>query len=433
MASQRLDEPRPRRLRGVGFIAPGFDAAGGGMEGQARRLARALAARGVPVTYVTTAPQGAGRPVHEVLGRVQVFRVPVLTTVDWTTSLDLLELACLGLFTARRARLDAIYAVQHTFGALAARVGRALGVPVVVKLAGGGLHGDARAALASPRRACLLADLRRTARVVAVTEAIAVEARDLLGVAPERVTRIPNGVDLEAFTPLTPPAPVAPAERIVFLGRLRREKRVDVLLQAFAAVARERSAATLLLVGDGPERAALEAQAARLGLAERVRFLGHIAEPLAVLRGATALALPSDSEGLSNALLEGMACALPIVATRIGGTDELVRDEVEGLLVTPGDAAGLAASLSRLLSEPDLARRLGDAGRRRVEQSFDLEVVASRYVLLFEELLRERGVLGLEHGPRLARAVLGALARTGRDAALSTANIVRGRVRRALA
>lgn len=426
MPAERLDDSRPCRLRGVAFVVPGFDAPGG-MEGQARRLARALAGHGVPVTYVTTAPQGAPLPAREVLGLVEVFRVPVLTAVDWTTSLDLLELTCLGLLAARRERVDVVYSVHHTIGAVAARVGRALGAPVVVKLAGGGASGDARTLIASPRRARYAAALRGVTRLVAISDAIAAEAVDLLGVPAERLVRIPNGVDLEAFKP--DPAP-ARGERVVFLGRLAREKRVDVLLDAFAQVARARPAATLDLGGDGPERAALEARAARLGLGGRARFLGVVDDPAALLRGAAALALPSASEGLSNALLEAMASGVAVVATRIPGTDEVVRDEEEGLLVAPDDAAALAAALERLLGDPALARRLGEGGRRRAEAAFDLAAVAERHALLFEALKDERRAPARVSPPALARAALDALARTGRDATLSTARIVRGRVAR---
>ncbi|MCO5171560.1 MAG: glycosyltransferase family 4 protein [Planctomycetes bacterium] len=424
MPAERLDDSRPCRLRGVAFVVPGFDAPGG-MEGQGRRLARALAGQGVPITYVTTAPQGSPLPAREVLGLIEVFRVPVLTAVDWTTSLDLLELTCLGLLAARRERVEVVYSVHHTIGAVAARVGRALGAPVVVKLAGGGATGDVQTLLASPRRARYAAALRQAARLVAISDAIAAEARGLVGVPAERIVRIPNGVDLEAFKPAAPQG-----ERVVFLGRLAREKRVDVLLDAFARVARERPAATLDLAGDGPERAALEARAARLGLGGRARFLGVVDDPAALLRGAAALALPSASEGLSNALLEAMASGVAVLATRIPGTDEVVRDGEEGLLVAPDDPAALGAALGRLLGDPALARRLGAAGRRRAEEAFDLEAVAERHALLFEGLKRERAGPARVSPPALARATLGALARTGKDATLSTARIVRGRVGR---
>jgi glycosyltransferase involved in cell wall biosynthesis len=428
MAAREFDTGRPNRLRGVAFIVPGFDAPGG-MEGQARRLAVALAAQGVPITYVTSAPSGWALPRTEVLGLVQVLRVPVLSLVDWTTSLDLLELAALAALASRRDRVDAIYSVHHTIGSAAARVGRALGAPVVVKLAGGGAFGDARTVLASPRRERLLVELRGVSRLVAMSDALAHEARDLLGVAPERVVRIPNGVDLELFKP---DARVARTPgRLLYLGRLAHEKRLDVLLDAFARIARARPDASLHLAGDGPERAALEARVARQGLGGRVRFLGMIDDPVQALRDATALVLTSTCEGMSNAVLEALATGVPVVATRIDGMTDVVRDGVEGLLVEPGDVAELAAALERVLGDPALAATLAAGARRRVEAEFDLEAVAGRYALLFEELklARRPDEPGL-HAPTFARATLRAVGRMGRDAAVSSANIVRGRLAR---
>lgn len=429
MSARPFDTGRPNRLRGVAFIVPGFDAPGG-MEGQARRLALGLAAQGVPITYVTSVATGSSLPRFEVLGLVQIIRVPVLSIVDWTTSLDFLELAALAALASRRDRVDAIYSVHYTIGSAAARVGRALNAPVVVKLAGGGAFGDARTVLASPQRKRLLAELRGVSRLVGMSEALAGEARDLLGIAPERVVRIPNGVDLELFKP-DPKVKPTPG-RILFLGRLAHEKRLDLLIDAFAIVARGRPGASLHLAGDGPERAKLEAHVARLGLEARVRFLGVVHDPVQTLREAAVLALTSTCEGMSNAVLEGMASGVPIVATKIDGMTDVIRDGVDGLLVEPGDVADLARALERVLGDSALAAALATAGRQRVEQEFGLEDVAGRYALLFEELKLARRPddrAGL-HAPTLAGATLRTVARLWRDAALSSARVVTGRLTR---
>ncbi|RMG11212.1 MAG: hypothetical protein D6731_15975, partial [Planctomycetota bacterium] len=182
-------------LRGVAFVAGGFDAPGG-MEGQARGLAEALARRGLPVTFLTTAPPGAGLPRRELRGLVEVFRFPVPAAVDWRTSLAAFELFAWGVLAGRRERVELVYGVHHETGALAVQLARALGRPSVVKLACAGEQGDAFAVCRHPERRRLLRALRRATRVVAISSQVAAEAEAVLGLDPARLLRLPNGVDL---------------------------------------------------------------------------------------------------------------------------------------------------------------------------------------------------------------------------------------------
>lgn len=383
--AQALHQSRSVTLRSVAFLVPGFDL-DGGMEGQARSLARGLAEEGIPSTVITTLPAGLDLPLHEPLGLVEVFRIPCSTHLDWSTSMGMFELAALGILRSRVGRLNLIYAVHHETGAMATRIGRALELPVVVKLACSGAHGDAAAVFEHPDRGRIQAGLRQAERVVAITADIEREARDLLGIDPTRIVRICNGVDRGTFRP-RPWREDLPA-RVLFLGRLSEQKRVDLLLEAFARVGQEHpdlDGLELVVAGQGPLRAELEAQAARLGI--NVKFLGNVprAEAVDLLRDAKVLVLPSASEGASNSLLEAIATGVPVVATKLPGTCELIRHEQEGLLVPVGDVDALAAALGRLLSDGELYMKLASAAEERSAE-FDIGKIALAHVDLFESL-----------------------------------------------
>jgi glycosyltransferase involved in cell wall biosynthesis len=135
----------------------------------------------------------------------------------------------------------------------------------------------------------------------------------------------------------------------------------------------------------------LEAQVKELDLVGRVHLVGHHADVLPWLAALDAFVLPSDWEGMSNALLEAMAAGLPVVATAVGGTREVVVDGVTGLLVPPGDPDSLAEAISRLLGDSDMRHTMGEAGRARVDRHFSIEQTVRRTEELYMALLEERG------------------------------------------
>jgi glycosyltransferase involved in cell wall biosynthesis len=250
--------------------------------------------------------------------------------------------------------------------------------------------------------------LARFPHVIAVSGEIRAELVQR-GVDEQRVSIILNGIDHRSF--LRRPeqrdearcAFALDREHAVLaaVGRLEREKRYDVLLEAFALVVRERPRATLLLAGDGSLRAELEAQATRLGIAARCRFIGHRPETLSVYCAADLFVQSSDNEGAPNAVLEAMALETPVVATDVGGTSELVADGVHGLLVPRRDPATLARAVDVTLADPQATGHRVAAARQRVvhELSFDARMAALESV--YERLMRYRnagdqkaGVLG---------------------------------------
>ena len=166
-------------------------------------------------------------------------------------------------------------------------------------------------------------------------------------------------------------------------ARLDEQKGHRALLRAIVEV----PDAILALAGDGPERSALEALSAELGVADRVRFLGHRVDIAELLATCDAFVLPSLYEGSSLAVLEAMAARRPVLSSAIAGTNELIEDEVDGLLVPPGDAGALAAGMRRLIHDPALRENLAAHARKKVEWQFSPEALSRGVEAVYEELV----------------------------------------------
>lgn len=215
------------------------------------------------------------------------------------------------------------------------------------------------------------------------------------GYGRRAIAVIRNGVDLDRFAPRPPDEalrttlglpPRAPL--VVTVSRLNPMKGIDDFLKAAALLADRFAEARFVIVGDGSSRRQLEALTGPLGLAGRVVFTGTRLDVAAILSQAAISVAPSLSEGLSNVVLESMAAGVPVVATRVGGTPELLDDGVTGLLVPPCDAPALAAAIGRLLGNEALARRLGGAARARVVDRFSLRHMVRQTEGLYRALLR---------------------------------------------
>jgi len=195
---------------------------------------------------------------------------------------------------------------------------------------------------------------------------------------PDRIRAIPNGVEIPPDDPaargrIRAELGLGAAPVLMATSRLHPQKGHRHLLDAFALLRASFPALRLAVVGDGSERQNLEEQARQLGLADSVAFTGFRADVADLLRAADLFVLPSLREGLPNTALEAMAAALPVVATAVDGVPEAVVAGETGLLVPPGNAARLRDAVARLLTEPDLAARMGRAGRERVREHFALE------------------------------------------------------------
>ena len=206
---------------------------------------------------------------------------------------------------------------------------------------------------------------------------------------------IPNGVDTGRFRPA--PAEVRSAARaalgmdaqtIVFgcLARLTGVKRHTDLLQAFAIVRQHTPQAHLLLLGDGPLRGEVSAQVVALGLTNAVTLLGDRPDVEQLLPALDVSVLASSTEGMSNAILESMACGLPVIATAVGGNLQLVRDQSSGLLVPPLDPASLATAMQVLAGSPATRAQMGQVARERMVREFSLDAMVHSYDRLYASL-----------------------------------------------
>jgi len=199
-----------------------------------------------------------------------------------------------------------------------------------------------------------------------------------------RAHYLPNFVSAETRAPARRDAHDTPddAPLVVALGRLHTNKAFDVLLQAFADV----KGAYIWIAGEGPERQALADLAARLGIAERVRFLGWRDDVAALYAAADVFVCPSRHEPLGNVVIEAWAQGRPVIAARAAGPESLIDDGVTGLLVGIDDAAGLATALNQVIGDDDLRARLAAAGRAAYEAEFTEQVVVAQYVAFFQSV-----------------------------------------------
>jgi sugar transferase (PEP-CTERM/EpsH1 system associated) len=286
----------------------------------------------------------------------------------------------------RQARPDVLHThnpTPHVFGALAAR---AAGVPVVVHTKHGRNYPDSFRAVAWNRLASWLSD-----RIVPVSADAAAVAREVERIRGRKVQVIRNGIDPADFAA---PAGLRPGagKRAVHVARLMDlVKDQTTLLRAARLVVDREPGFQLTVVGDGPDRARLEALAGELGLGGHVHFLGMRSDVRELLGAADLFVLSSLTEGISLTLLEAMAAGLPVVATEVGGNREVVVPGETGLLVPAGSPAALAEALLALVRDPERARRMGAAGRRRVEDQFSLARMAADYEQLYLALVAGPG------------------------------------------
>jgi glycosyltransferase involved in cell wall biosynthesis len=200
---------------------------------------------------------------------------------------------------------------------------------------------------------------------------------------------IPNGVDITRFRPsydIDTFVEDGRKQTVICVSRMRFEKGIDVLLQAWRLVHEQTPDARLIIVGYGAIRAQLECMAGALCIADSVEFAGQQTDIPAQLHRGTIGVLPSRWEGMPNALLEAMACGLACVATAVSGSEDIIQSGYNGLLVEPQDYEGMAQALLTLLGDPELVEKYGLAARVTTEKHYSLEHITNMYIELYERL-----------------------------------------------
>jgi glycosyltransferase involved in cell wall biosynthesis len=357
----------------------------GGGPAQVRELAGHLTG---PEFAVTVAGPSDG-PYARIFGEGGMPFVAIATDRLGTRPLA----AVLGLI--RRSGIDVVHSHGKGAGLYGRLAARRAGVPAVHTFHGihyaGYPAGLDRLYLALERRLA-----RMTEAVVYVSES---EARDaaVLGLAPQGRTHvIVNGIDARRIALAATPRPAArkalglepDALVIGTVARFDRVKALDVLLRGFAVLTADQPTARLLVVGDGPEALRLRALAASLGVSARVRFAGVVTDASRLLPALDVYASASRREGLPLALLEAMACGLPVAATRVSGHVDAVEDGVTGVLVPADDPAALGRAMDALLGNPARREVMGQAGRRRVEERFASSRMAAETADLYRAAAR---------------------------------------------
>jgi glycosyltransferase involved in cell wall biosynthesis len=285
-----------------------------------------------------------------------------------------------------------------TIGRLAARLLGDNGPPIVVHT----FHGHVLRGYFDPVRSTAFRLLERwLAQRTTALIAVSPEVRDdlvSLGVAPqEKFTVVRLGIELDERVGDDGPAPGAetrralgiPSDRFVvgWIGRMTAVKRTDDVLLAVRALRDRGVDAVLCMVGDGPDRAAVERRAHELGIVRDSLFLGYQDEVASYYAAFDALILPSANEGTPVSAIEALAGGRPVVATRVGGVPDVVRDGIDGYLVEPGDVDAMAARLADLAADPPLRHRMGEAGRASVHERYSVDRLLDDVDRLYRELL----------------------------------------------
>ncbi len=375
------------------FVVASFWPGWGGAERQCQLLARTLTERGHAVTVLTRGKPGL--PGEDCVDGVAVRRTAAfgprtVQSLVWTVSAT--------AWLRRHARR---FSIVQCYQLLSPSHIGILGCPrsgssaTVLRPACGGQYGDIAEVRRLPFTEMRKRLLRRAGAFVTLSREIEAELIEFgLGGVPFR--RIPNGVDVAGFSPASleqratlRAASGLPTDKVLcaFVGRLTRQKHPEVLLEAWSRCAT--SAMHLVFVGDGPLRANLTQRHAHLPSTGGVTFAGAVANVPAVVRAVDILVLPSEAEGMSNAMLEAMACGVPVVATDVGGVREVLgSDGKAGVVVPAGSSAALAEAITALATSPGLRREIGAAARARIEERHDMRRVAAQYLSLYEEMAR---------------------------------------------
>ena len=240
--------------------------------------------------------------------------------------------------------------------------------------------------------------LRRTLMPL-VSHSIAL-SRDLedymhrrIGVPRRKITQIYNGVDTEKFHPgeeMSPALPFSDPNLVVFgtAGRMQPVKDQTTLARAFARMLETapqfRSRARLMMAGDGPLKDEALAFLEQAGCSDLAWLPGERNDMADIMRRMDVFVLPSLSEGISNTILEAMATGIPVIATRVGGNEELVDENETGLLVPPADTEAMAAAMIRYLENPRMIERHGNAARRKAEQVFSMDAMVRAYLRVYD-------------------------------------------------
>ena len=429
-------DDRADRLR-ICFVTLLFPPSVGGAQVQAERQAQQLRSLGHDVMIVTLRLKRQWKR-KTLLHGLPVVRIGGVYKLDGTLRIGRLGIwpASIGVFLALWRRRHS-YDVIHTFqvsplAAAVALIARLTHKPVVIRIMAVGPTGEknfqpeprAVTADTSSDRSSLQIDplkvegvhgdigdmLRNTLGGGKLLNFLlksdsyyqALSSRSIFylsswGIPLERIVYIPGSVDTEKFRPAPElrPDPSKSERMIACVARLEYEKGIDVLLHGWGrmiSTCYERQmplVPKLRLIGDGTLRPQFERMAAELKISDSVEFLGLRSDVVDLLQQSWGFVLPSRNEGMPNALLEAMACGLPCIATRVSGSEDIISDDFNGILVESEQPVQMADALRRLIGDAELAQRLGREARVTVVREHQLAQMAERCLAFYHQILAE--------------------------------------------
>jgi glycosyltransferase involved in cell wall biosynthesis len=384
------------------FLIDRLHSTEGGAEGVVWKLCRFLPTRGFRCS-VATFWAGAG-VAQQFPCKVHIW--PLRRTYDWTALENAFAFGRL-LRSERIQIVHTFFPASDLWGGVVARLS---GCPILV---------SSRRDMGILRSRKHQLAYRLANRLFDQVQAVSERVREFCisqdHLSPDRVVTVHNGIDLDAIDG------ALPGDRNVLLGadqdapvvatvaNIRSIKGIDILVEAAALVREQVPETVFVVIGAAIQEPdyceAVRAAVSRLGLAQHLRFLGLRTDVISLLKQSDVFCLPSRSEGMSNALLEAMACRLPCVATDVGGNSEVVMEGQTGFLVPSENPHALAVRIVTLMRDRQRAKCMGQAGRRLVESKFTVQHMVERLGSLYDALLQQRGLISTQSGEQALWAI----------------------------
>jgi len=375
------------------MLIPRFYPLVGGSERQLLDLAKEMLKRKVKLLVVTERWQLDSK-IFEVIDKIPVYRLS-LVRPGWLRDISHMVFVFLFLYKKRRE-----YDVIHThsnvaLGCLGISIGKLLGKKIIAKVATAGKIPKLKRSILGK---ILIKIFKKADSVICISREIKDELHSIK-MPDSKIKLIPNGVDTVKFNSLSPENRKKIKEKlqlpqstlVLFIGRLVHRKGVDVLLRAWKSAIAKCSQMHLLIAGSGflqlnSTEEKLKKIVIEQGLESSVSFLGNIDNAHEYLQVADIFVLPSRREGMPNALLEAMSCALPVIATKIGGVMDLIFHNENGILCPVNDPETLSEKILALKKYPEFAQQIGRNARKTVEKGFSLDKVCGDYLKLYLDL-----------------------------------------------
>ncbi len=369
----------------------------GGTERQVQRLAEKLALTGQPVFVLTTQPGAA--PSQEMINGVPIYRyLPGGfgggRIASLCRTIELVAREMYFLFRHRR-KYDIIHAQQAFYLTIGAIImAKLLGKKVIFKIGCGGEMGDLALNSQSKIGTLNFKVLRSADAFVAISNQIEAELL-AFNFTREKIIKIPNGVDLELFLPVAPEAKLDLKKKlglpskdiIVSVTRTDRQKRPDILLSAWNEVLKQLPGLHLVFIVSNAAAECERLTKENYCPPESITYKCRINNVEQYLQASEMFIINSLFEGLPNAVLEAMACELPVIGTAVGGTTDIIADRQTGILVDPNNATALAAAIVSLYKQKELRLSLAKKGRELIKDKFSLDKVATQYIELYRRIV----------------------------------------------